>query len=162
MVDKFEEYKLFVEDTARFSERRQTVSNIYVAVNSVILSAVAFLSKDAGFVPIWRAFVVMLVMAAGIVVCMQWYKLILKYKVLVGFRIRQLRLIEETEEMAGSHQMYHQEDKLYPVDGEGHVKSGEGLNFSDREIWLPRVFLIVYSVFLLGFVVMLLFARALM
>jgi hypothetical protein len=25
--DKFDEYKLFVEDTARFSERRQTVNN---------------------------------------------------------------------------------------------------------------------------------------
>ena len=162
MVDKFEEYKLFVEDTARFSERRQTVSNIYVAVNSVILSAVAFLVKDAGFVPVWRAFVVMLVMAAGIVICMQWYKLILKYKRLIAFRIRHLRAIEETEAMVGSYQMYHREDELYPVDDAGHVKSGEGLNFSDRELWLPRVFLIVYSVFLLGFVFMLLFARALM
>ena len=39
-MDKFEEYKLFVEDTARFTDRRQTVSNIYVAVNSIILSAI--------------------------------------------------------------------------------------------------------------------------
>ena len=34
--DKFEEYKLFVDDTARFTERRQTVSNIYVGVNSLL------------------------------------------------------------------------------------------------------------------------------
>jgi len=38
-MDKFEEYKLFVEDTARFTDRRQTVNNIYVAVNSIILGA---------------------------------------------------------------------------------------------------------------------------
>jgi hypothetical protein len=34
-----------------------------VAVNSIILSAIAFLTKDAGFVPVWRAYVVMLVLA---------------------------------------------------------------------------------------------------
>jgi hypothetical protein len=162
MVDKFEEYKLFVEDTARFSERRQTVNNIYVAVNSIILSAIAFLVKDAGFVPVWRAFVVMSVLAAGIVICMQWYKQILKYKRLVGFRIKHLKAIEDTAEMATSYKMYHQEDELYPVDDAGHVISGKGLNFSDRELWLPRVFIIVYSVFLIGFVAMLLFARYLM
>jgi hypothetical protein len=44
--DVFEEYKLFVEDTARFTERRQTVNNTYVAVNSIILSAIALLVKD--------------------------------------------------------------------------------------------------------------------
>jgi len=31
-MDKFEEYKLFVEDTARFTDRRQTVNNIYVVL----------------------------------------------------------------------------------------------------------------------------------
>jgi hypothetical protein len=35
--DKFEEYKLFIEDTARFSERRQTVTKTYITVNSAIL-----------------------------------------------------------------------------------------------------------------------------
>ena len=47
-VNKFEEYKLFVEDTARFTDRRQMVTNIYVAVNTILLSAVALLVKDAG------------------------------------------------------------------------------------------------------------------
>jgi hypothetical protein len=28
-VDKFEEYKLFIEDTARFSERRQKVGSTF-------------------------------------------------------------------------------------------------------------------------------------
>jgi hypothetical protein len=46
-VDAFEEYKLFVEDTARFTDRRQTVTNICVTINSVLLSAVALLVKDA-------------------------------------------------------------------------------------------------------------------
>jgi hypothetical protein len=157
-VNKFEEYKLFVEDTARFTDRRQTVSNIYVAVNSIILSAIAFLTKDAGFVPVWRACVVMLVLAAGIVICLQWDQLILKYKRLVGFRINQLRALEDTPEMVGCCRMYYAEDELYPRDKYNQPIPGEGLNFSDRERWLPRVFIAVYALFLLGFVAVLLAA----
>lgn len=113
-VDKFEEYKLFVEDTARFSERRQTISNTYIAVNSVILSAIAFIVKDAGFLVLWRALVIGLVLWAGIVICRRWNDLILQYKKLVNFRIFELRVMEDHADMQGSHKMYHKEDKLYP------------------------------------------------
>jgi hypothetical protein len=156
-VNKFEEYKLFVEDTARFSERRQTVSNIYVAVNSIILGAIAFLVKDAGFAPLWRAYVVMLVLAAGIVICVQWNQLISKYKRLVGFRINQLRAMEDSPKMDGCHRMYHVEDELYPRDKDDQPVPGQGLNISDRERWLPWVFIVVYALFLLGFMIALVF-----
>ena len=33
-VDKFQEYALLIEDTARFFDHRQTVTNLYVAVKS--------------------------------------------------------------------------------------------------------------------------------
>ena len=155
-MNKFDEYKLFVEDTARFSERRQTVTNIYVAVNSIILTGISFLVKDAGFIPLWRAFVVMLILTAGSFICLQWGRLINKYKLLVGFRIDQLRLMEEHPDMANSHKMYHAEDFLYPRDPQSQVISGKGLNISDLEKWLPRVFIIVYSIFFLGFLFMLL------
>jgi hypothetical protein len=155
MMNKFEEYKLFVEDTARFTDRRQTVTNIYVAVNSIILSGIAFLVKDAGYVPLWRAFVVMLVLVAGIFICLQWDRLIYKYKQLVGLRIDQLRKMEKLPEMASCHKMYHAEDKLYPRDENGNVIPGKGLNISDRERWLPWVFISVYALFLLGYFVVL-------
>jgi hypothetical protein len=51
--DKFEEYKVFIEDTARFAERRQKVGSNCVAVNSIILSAIAFLVKDSGLTDRW-------------------------------------------------------------------------------------------------------------
>ncbi|MCP4366804.1 MAG: hypothetical protein GY797_01630, partial [Deltaproteobacteria bacterium] len=54
-MDKFDEYKLFVEDTGRFIANRQGVNNIYVAVNSIVLSASAFMVKDIDFlVARWR------------------------------------------------------------------------------------------------------------
>lgn len=149
-IDRFEEYKLFVEDTARFTERRQTVNNTYVAVNSIILSAIALLVKDVSASSSWRALFVIPVLIAGIVICLHWKRLILKYKRLVGFRMEALRAIEDLDDMTGSCRMYHAEDKLYPRDEQGRLIPGEGLNFSDRERWLPRVFMGLYALFLGG------------
>ncbi len=154
-MDKFEEYKLFVEDTARFSDRRQTVNNIYVVVNSIILSAMAFLVKDAGLDHLWRSIVIMLVMIVGIIICLQWDRLILRYKRLIGFRFDELRIMEDSPEMDKSHKMYHQEDKLFPRDSLGKIIPGEGLNISDRERWLPRIFICIYSIFIVTSIILL-------
>lgn len=149
-IDKFEEYKLFVEDTARFSERRQKVGSTYVAVNSIILSAIALIVKDIGLTTRWQALVVIPLLVAGIAICLSWRQLILNYKELVNLRIKNLRAIEELPEMIGSFRMYHTEDELYPP-GEPR----KGLNFSDLERWLPWIFLGLYILFLIGVVVLL-------
>ncbi len=155
-MKRFEEYKLFVEDTARFSDRRQTVSNIYVTVNSLILAAVAFLAKDAGLVPLWRVPVVLLMLGVGAVVCFQWCRLIDNYKKLVGFRMEQHQIMEDMPDMEDSYRMFHKEQALYPTDEGGN--SGKGLNISDLEKMLPRIFIGVYFVFLVGFIVVLVIA----
>ena len=120
--DKFEEYKLFVEDTARFSERRQKVGSTYVAVNSIILSAIAFLVKDSGFTGRWQLLVVLPLLVAGMSICLSWRQLILNYKKLVNLRIDRLRAMEELPEMEGSSKIYHAEDELYPRSGQGERK----------------------------------------
>jgi hypothetical protein len=153
---KFEEYKLFVEDTARFSERRQKVGSSYVAVNSIILSAIAFLVKDSGFAGRWQLLVVLPLLMAGITICLLWRQLILNYKKLVNLRIDRLRAMEELPEMNGSSQMYHAEDVLYPRSDQGAHKRRKGLNFSDLERHLPWVFLALYALFLIGVVVLIL------
>jgi hypothetical protein len=160
-LDKFEEYKLFIEDTARFSERRQKVGSTYVAVNSIILSAIAFLVKDSGFTGQWQLLVVLPLLVAGMTICLSWRQLILNYKKLVNLRIGRLRAMEELREMEGSSKMYHAEDELYPRDDEGELEPGKGLNFSikglnfsDLEQQLPWVFLALYCIFLVGVVVL--------
>ena len=149
-MNKFEEYRLFVEDTARFSDRRQTVSNIYVAVNSIILAAASLLAKDITLARFSAVLAILLILTAGIVICLQWDRLILRYRRLISFRIDQLRAMEDHADMAGCHRMYHAEDALYPRDKQERVLKGQGLNFSDRESWLPRVFGLVYLLFLLA------------
>ena len=109
-VNKFEEYKLFVEDTARFSERRQKVGSTYVAVNSIILSAIALKVKDSGLAGRWQLLTLIPLLVVGIAICSSWVQLILNYKKLVYLSIGNLREMEELPEMSGSVQMYHAED----------------------------------------------------
>ncbi len=148
--NSFEEYKLFVEDTARFSERRQTITNTYISVNGVILGAITLLVKDAGLTNWWLVFAMLPLIAAGVMVSIYWHQLVIKYKQLVGLRLDVLREMEE--KMPGSIQMYHREDRLYPRDTQGRLIPGQGLNFSDREASLPILFIILYIVMIVGLI----------
>jgi cytochrome c oxidase subunit IV len=143
-----------VEDTARLTERRQTVTNIYVAVNTILLSAVALLVKDAGLQRWVVAAATLMVLVAGIVICLFWRQLIIRYKKLVGLRIDELRKMEDLPEMAGCQGMYHVEDKLYPRDAQGNMLKVKGrMDFSDLERQLPNVFIVLYVLFLVGIVI---------
>jgi len=139
----FDEYKLFVEDTARISDRRQMISNIYTAVNSILLAAVGLLIKDFGLGFTWKVFLSLPLIIAGIVVCLLWIQLIHRYKSLVGIRMEVLRATED--KMVDSIQMYHQEDKLYPPDSKG--SSFGSSTFSDIENKLPMLFIFLYIFF---------------
>ena len=147
---KFEEYRFFVEDTARFTERRQTISNIYVAVNSLLLAAIGLLIKGLGGKGTWIILLPLPLICAGIFVSLWWRQLIRKYKMLVGLRIDTLRKMEELPQMAESVKMYHEEDKLYPRDEKGNMIPSQGLNFSDLEARLPWLFLLLYALFGIG------------
>jgi hypothetical protein len=149
-VNKFEEYKLFVEDTARFTDRRQTVSNLFVAVNSILLVAIGLIVKDLGVRGAWMLLMTLPLVVAGIAVSLWWRQLIHKYKVLVGLRIDTLRKMEGQPGMAESVKMYHLEDTLYPRDQEGNMIPGQGLNFSDREAMLPNLFIVLYALYGVG------------
>lgn len=148
--NKFEEYRLFIEDTARFSERRQTISSTFVAVNTLLLTAIAFLAKDSGaqhYGALVTALPIPLVIA-GILVCIWWRQLILKYKTLVGFRMKQLMAMEALPEMQGCHRMYILEgEELYKRDAQGRKVPRGRLNFSELESRLPALFIALYGLF---------------
>jgi hypothetical protein len=144
-INPFEEYKFFIEDTARFSERRQTISNIYIAVNSLLLTAVGLLVKDLAIQSFWSFLLPIPLILAGIAASLLWSQLIYRYKELIRFRIKTLRKMEEGLE--NSIKMYHLEDELYPVDEKGSPIPGKGLNLSDIEVKLPNIFIGLYIIF---------------
>ncbi len=150
---KFDEYKTFVGDTARFTDRRQNISNLYVSVNSLLLTAIAFIVKDAKLEQIWALFFTIPLAISGIYISLWWKQLLHKYKLLVRLRFRVLREMEEQEGLQGMEGMYHREDELYPRDKDGTVIDGKGLNISDLETKLPQIFIILYSCALAGIVI---------
>ena len=142
---KFNEYKMFVDDTARFTDRRQNVSNLYVTVNSLILTAIAFLVKDANLQQIWVLFFSIPLIVAGHYVSSWWKQLLNKYKLLNRLRFDILWEMEEDDELNGIKQVYHREsEELYPRDEQGNIIDGKGLNFSDLENKLPDLFIKLY------------------
>jgi len=149
-VNKFEEYKLFIEDTARFTDRRLMVTNIYVAVNTILLSAVALLLTETELDRWIVAIAAYAVICGGTVVCLFWRQLIGKYKDLVGLRIDELRQMEDLPEMAGCQRMYHAEDRLYPRADAEQTARQRTPAFSDLERQLPHVFIALYIVFAVG------------
>ncbi|HRW10267.1 MAG TPA: NUDIX domain-containing protein [Caldilineaceae bacterium] len=149
-IDKFDEYKFFIEDTARLSERRQTVNNVYVAVNTILLSAVALLITTAD-VNRWVAgMAAYAALLGGMAVCLSWRQLLQRYKALTGLRFDELRKMEDLPEMTGCQRMYHVEDRLYPRDGEGQMHQKHRRNFSDLERQLPNIFIGLYIIFVIG------------
>ena len=142
---KFDEYKLFIEDTGRFAERRQTISNRHLALNISLLATIGLLVKGFGSNGTWILLLPLPLVVAGIFVSLWWGQLIRKYKELVKLRIDMLREMED--EIPDSVRMYHKEDKLYPRDEKGKMIRGKGLNFSDLEARLPWLFIVLYGIF---------------
>jgi len=155
--NRFEEYKLFVEDTARLSDRRQTISNIYVTVNSILLAAIGLIIKDLGANGCWLLILPFPLVIAGIAVCIWWHQLILKYKRLIGLRMDTLRIAEDDPEMKSAIKMCHKEDKIYERDSKGKVLEEKILAFADLESRLPSLFIILYGLFGLGLIIALIY-----
>ncbi|MBT3187762.1 MAG: hypothetical protein HN736_09180 [Anaerolineae bacterium] len=147
---KFDEYKLFIDDTARFTDRRQNASNLYVTVNSLLLTAIAFIVKDALFKETWAFLLTIPIIVSGIFVSIWWKQLLHRYRELGRLRFRALREMEKSPKLDGIEKMYHHEDKLYPRNPDGTVQQGKGLNFSDLESKLPTMFIVLYSIALTG------------
>jgi hypothetical protein len=132
---KLEEYGVFIEDTARYSDRRQTASNIYVAVNALLLAAAAVVVTEgnleaAAQLQDWRALAVVALLIAGFCACVVWLKLICTYEQVIGKRVAELREIEK--EIPDSHRMYR--------------RMGKVPSFSKLERVLPVVFMVLYAV----------------
>lgn len=116
------EYKLFMEGTARLSERRQSVTNTYITVNGALASLITFLAKDSGLNDLGLVLFMLPLLALGIIICQYWQRLLLKYRLLVGFRFQTLREMEKR--IPSSIRIYHREDELYPRDDQDRVISG--------------------------------------
>lgn len=145
-MEKFDEYKFFAESTQYLSERRQAATKTYLSVNTAIFAVLAFLVKDVGFKGLNLILISLPLFLVGILACWIWYKIITQYKQLIGWRYDQLMEMERN--MKDSHRTYIKEWEDFFKPRKGKEKFG----FSKLELWLPRLFAMIYIVYGLGLV----------
>ena len=73
--------------------------------------------------------------------------IIVQYKQLIGWHYEQLREIERT--LSESHRIFQKEWKEFFSPRQGKERFG----FSRLEVWLPRMFLGLYTIYGMGLVV---------
>lgn len=147
--DKFEEYKLFIEDTARLSERRQTVTNTYITVNGAIMGLITFFVKDARLTNWWLVIAMLPLIMAGVAVCYFWHRLLATYRTLLDFRFEQLEDMERSEALRGCHGIYNLEAERFYRKAPPERQIG----FSHIEMRLPLLFIALYLLMGAGLVV---------
>src|SRR5215475_11577986 len=97
----FRQYELIVEDTARISDRRQTINNLYLSANSLLLGGSAILvqqgSQNTGFPSL---LILPLVLAGGFL-CADWWRLLRNYRKLLNLRYDLSKEIEARDDFPG-------------------------------------------------------------
>jgi hypothetical protein len=139
----FDEYRLFVEDTARFSDRRQAFSNVMVAMNGLLVAGIYVLVKDLGPRTLPRLMGMVPLLGAGLAASCVWWKVLNRYDDIIGARNHFLRKIEckaGKDEGDGMHLML---GKLHPPEGPRR-------GFTALEKGLPSIFIGVYSLLAVG------------
>jgi hypothetical protein len=142
-ANPFAEYKLLMQDSARLSDRRQTVNNIYLSVNSVLLGGIALLAQQGNLRSLLVLAIVLVIAIAGSIICGDWQRLVHSYRELLNLRFAMLKSIESLEGFPYPIQIYHREDEaLYH-----HAKLAKHVapfGFSAVEEKLPYVFRNLY------------------
>ncbi|GEM_PF-2975489 len=133
----FEQYQLFVEETARISDRRHSTSNLFLSVNSILLGAVALLiQQSADKHDALLLFLSALLVAPGLILCIFWYQFLLKYAHRLGLRFSYLSQLER-----------NYPDELLPIYSNDKLRSQ---SFSHLEARIPLVFLATYLLAIAG------------
>ena len=153
MVDKFEEYKFFAQNTWDMVQQRGATTTTYLTTLSTAIFAVsAFLVKDLEISDWWLVLAATPIFAVGVILCGVWWGIIERHRRLIGWRFDQL--IEMERQMADSHQMYLREwqtfyDPKRKLLEEQKIKRFE---FTRLEKWMPQLFIVLYVIVWLGLV----------
>jgi hypothetical protein len=98
---RFREYLAVMEDTAKLSDRRQTVSDLFVGINSLFLTAAGFVAGTTQFTT-WRPTALCAAITlVTLVFNSVWLQLIARYRALTNLRIRYLTGLEKSLQADG-------------------------------------------------------------
>ena len=95
MKVRFEEYQSIYDNTTSLSERRQSINNLFVGINTLFLTAFGYLIINLPLQPWWPSIVFTIVTAPVIAINIIWYRLNHRYKNLINVRIIYLKALED-------------------------------------------------------------------
>jgi len=136
-----EQYKLYVQMADKISERRQSANSFFLTINTALIAFLGLVASpdvggDTGLVASPPLPWVLVVSAAGVVLCYSWYRLVRSYKDLNSAKFKVVHAIESRLPAS-------------PYDAEWEaVGRGEDKNlylpFTHIEIRIPWVFAALY------------------
>jgi hypothetical protein len=141
-MDKFEEYKLHVERAGKLSERRQTATQTYLAINTAIFGAVAFIIKDSGLSGWPLVFVALPLFVVGILACIIWLGIMKKMEIFLDWQYDRLREMETS--LRGSFRLLTKENDFFY---EPQKNGKKRFSFTLQEAWLPRLLIVLFSLY---------------
>ncbi|MGK7663868.1 MULTISPECIES: RipA family octameric membrane protein [unclassified Marinovum] len=123
-------YKLLVEMADRVSQRRQSANSFYLTVNTAIIGATAYVSREAEGANTWA------ISLAGVAICILWIRAVLSYKSLNSAKFKVITELEGRLPVAA----YKDEwEFLKGANGKRHTP------FHKIEVLVPFVFIFVHS-----------------
>jgi hypothetical protein len=148
-MSPFDEYKFFAESTQRLTERRLAASGTFITVHTAIFGVLSFVVGWTEATRWARLGVSLPLVAIGLLACLLWHQMIAQYRALIGWRYEQLIEMERSGELAGGYRMYTKELEAFYRRDSGRERFG----FSRIEVWLPRLFAVIYVLYAAGVVV---------
>lgn len=157
-VDKFEEYRTFIQSTEKLTDRRQLATQIWVTLHTLLFAALGFLMKETGasllssegrgaaLAASGEPWIFLLsigpLVLLGVFSCVIWRKMLLSYRSLIGWRFDQLMEMERSAELHGLQQVFNREwEHFFGPDAR------ERIGFTRLEALLPTVLIVVYLAF---------------
>lgn len=132
----FEQYKLFLQSSESVIQRRQSISNFYLTVNSALLgitSAIGTLNMSN----LINDYIKLFIPIVGIVLCICWIRMIKSYGALNSSKLKIINMIEK--KLPAS--LYDAEWKVH----KDRLNYKPYISFTESETRIPRIFLIIYS-----------------
>jgi hypothetical protein len=98
----FDEYLAVADNTAKLSDRRQTVSDLFLGINSLFLAAAGYVAVSNRLTSWWAVAIVVAITLITLVINSIWYRLIGRYRALISLRIHYLEALERALQTRGA------------------------------------------------------------
>lgn len=136
----FEQYRLLIDSAHKMDERRTGSNNIYIAVNSILITALTQVTPSS--FQIERSLLLFFLLSIGVMVCKNWLNVIKAYQ---KINLINYFLIKELEKHLPSYVFSLRMDLVE----ENFSPSEKNVSVLKKEFLIPSVFLVLYLLYLL-------------